>query len=201
MQPLPDAPDDAGSRELLERLRAGDRGAGDELFRRHHDEMLFAIRARLGSKLRGAVQSQDVLQSVALEAFRDLRAFEHRGPDSFSAWLRRLVVTKIHDLADRWSAQKRDAGAMRGDSALLEVADRDDDRGAGYLDARYEQVERALALLPEDLREVLVLRRVEGLSSREVAERLGRSDAAVRQMHSRALARLALHVGRERGTG
>lgn len=198
MEPFPDAPDAAASRELVERWQGGDRAAGDLLFRRHHDELLFAIRARLGTRLRGAMQSEDVLQSVALEALRDLGAFEHRGAGSFAAWLRRIVVTKVHDLADRWSAQKRDAGAERGESALVDLTERDTER-ADYLDPRYEQLERAIAALPDDLREVLLLRRVDGLSSREVAERLGRSDAAVRQMHSRALARLALHVGHERG--
>jgi RNA polymerase sigma factor (sigma-70 family) len=108
-------------------------------------------------------------------------------------------VTKIHDLSDRWSARKRDAGPMRGESALLEVAERAEAARTGYSDPRYEELERALALLPDDLREVLVLRRVEGLASREVAQRLRRTDAAVRQMHSRALARLALHFGHEHG--
>lgn len=186
-------------RALVERLRAGDRAAGDELFRRYRDEMLFAIRARLGTRLRGAMESEDVLQSVALEAFRDLAAFEDRGAGSFSAWLRRIVVTKIHDLSDRWTARKRDTGPLRGESALIEVAERAEPASAGYSDPRYEALERALALLPDDLREVLVLRRVEGLASREVAQRLGRTDAAVRQMHSRALARLAVHFGHERG--
>jgi RNA polymerase sigma-70 factor, ECF subfamily len=195
---FPDAPEDSVGHALVERLRGGDRAAADELFRRYHDEMLFAIRARLGTRLRTTMQSEDVLQSVALEAFRDLPTFEPRGAGSFSAWLRRIVVTKIHDLADRWSAQKRDAGAPRGESALVDVAARDDG-AASYVDPRYEQLERALALLPDDLRAVVILRRVEGLPSREVAERLGTTDEAVRQMHTRALARLALHVGHERG--
>jgi DNA-directed RNA polymerase specialized sigma24 family protein len=74
VQHWPDAPDDSVGRALVERLRAGDRAAGDELFRRYHDEMLFAIRARLGTRLRGAMESEDVLQSVALEAFISRRS-------------------------------------------------------------------------------------------------------------------------------
>ena len=67
--------------------------------------------------------------------------------------------------------------------------------GAGpptYGDPRYEGLERALLALPADLREVIRLRRFEGLSSQEVAGRTGRSDDAVRKMFSRAMAKLTL---------
>lgn len=194
---LPEPPDDEASRELVARIQAGDRAAGDELYRRYRDELLFAIRARLGGRLRGVLQSEDVLQSVALEALRGLPRFEHRGPGSLRGWLQRILVNKVSDLADRWNAQKRDGGRERGESALAEVPERAGPEPA-YHDERYLRLERALALLPADQREVLILRRVEGLTSREAAERLACSDAAGRQLYSRGLARLALHMGAER---
>jgi RNA polymerase sigma factor (sigma-70 family) len=62
----------------------------------------------------------------------------------------------------------------------------------GYHDReRYEQLERALARLPDEMRRVVVLRKVDGLSSKEAAAQLGRSDAATRQLYARAIARLA----------
>ncbi|MEM9803161.1 MAG: sigma-70 region 4 domain-containing protein [Planctomycetota bacterium] len=65
-----------------------------------------------------------------------------------------------------------------------------------YRDAgRYERLERALAALPAELREVVVLRRIDGLESKEVAALLGRSDDAVRKAYSRAMARLATLLG------
>jgi len=192
---IPNAPDEAVTQELLARVRAGDAAAGDELYRRHHDAMLFTVRARLGSKLRGVLQSEDVLQSAALEAIRGLDQFEHRGPGSLTRWLHRIVLNKIRDTADYYSAAKRDAGPMRGDSVLAGVVAEDAQPAARYHDERYEKLERALAALPDEMREMLVLRRMEGLSSREAAERTGRSDAAARQLYSRALARVALQMG------
>jgi DNA-directed RNA polymerase specialized sigma24 family protein len=59
----------------------------------------------------------------------------------------------------------------------------------------YGKLERAIGLLPEDMREVLLLRKVERLSSGEVATHLDKSDAAVRQLASRAMARVAVAMG------
>lgn len=193
MEPLPEAPGDDVTRELLARLRAGDAGAGDDLYQRHHDAMLLAVRARLGARLRGFLESEDVLQSAALEAFQSLPGFESRGAGSLGRWLHQIVVNKIRDQADRFQAVKRDAGVARGDSALGSVAAHDPEP-ARYHDERYEKLERAIALLPDDMRDMIVLRRFEGLSSREAAARVGCSDAAARQVYSRALARLALHM-------
>ena len=64
-----------------------------------------------------------------------------------------------------------------------------------YDDPRFEELERALLALPKDLRDVLRLRRFDGLSSQETAARMGRTDAAVRKLYSRAMARLTMLVG------
>jgi RNA polymerase sigma-70 factor (ECF subfamily) len=55
---------------------------------------------------------------------------------------------------------------------------------------QYEELERALARLDRDQREVVLLHRIEGLPSKEVAARMGRTDVAVRKLYSRAVARL-----------
>ncbi len=194
VEPLPEAPADDVTRELLARIHAGERAAGDDLYRRHHDAMLLAVRARLGTRLRGFMESEDVLQSAALEAFQSLPGFEPRGAGSLGRWLHQIVVNKIRDQADRFQAAKRDAGFLRGDSALETLAE-PQAAAACYHDERYEKLERAIALLPDDMRDMLVLRRFDGLSSREAALRVGCSDAAARQLYSRALARLAVHMG------
>ena len=59
----------------------------------------------------------------------------------------------------------------------------------------FERLERAIQQLPEDMRQVLVLRSVDGLPSQEVARKLGKSDAAVRKAYSRAVAQLASRMG------
>ena len=110
MDRLPTPPDERRTVELLEDLRAADEGAWSELYRRYHDELLLLVRRRLGRRLRSVLESEDVLQSVALEAFRALPGFEHRGEGSLRRFLRQLVLNKIRDRADTFGAAKRAGG-------------------------------------------------------------------------------------------
>ena len=57
--------DDARTLELVLRVQRGESGAWAELYGAYHDELLLLTRARLGPKLRAALESEDVLQSVA----------------------------------------------------------------------------------------------------------------------------------------
>lgn len=194
MEGFPSPPDENASLELVARLKQGDQRAWEELYARYHDRLLLAARTRLGQGLRRFLQSEDILQSVALEAFRDLRAFEYRGKGSLDRFLHRLVLNKIRDRADTFGAQKRSGAVALDDARLDEIAE-PERADIGYRDGeRYEQLERCLAALPDDLREVLLLRKIDGLGSKEIAERLGKSDDAIRKSYSRAVARLTILV-------
>lgn len=175
------------SLDLVQRIRAGDHGAWTELYRRYHDQLLLTVRLRLGPGLRRFLQSEDIFQSVALEAFRSLERFEYRGQGSLERYLHTLVVNKIRDRADTFGAAKR-AGAVALDEDLS--ANLADDGPSYHEGERFERLERALKALSPEQRELVVLRRLEGLSSQEVAARLGTSDGAARKGYSRALARL-----------
>ncbi|MCB9919344.1 MAG: sigma-70 family RNA polymerase sigma factor [Planctomycetes bacterium] len=194
MPALPQTPDEHRTLNLLSRIRDGDDEAWTALYRLHHDDLLFLIRRQLGPKLRSVLQSEDILQSVALEAFRDLPRFEPRAQGSLRAFLHKLVMNKIRDRADFHSAKKRGAALSLETSMLDDVGQGDGPRF--YDSERYERLERALDRLPDDMRQAIVLRRFEGLSSREAADAMGKSDDAMRKLYSRALARLTLLVSR-----
>lgn len=194
MSGFPEPPPESASLDLVARIQEGDDTAWEELYRRYHDQLLLVVRTRLGSKLRARLTSEDIFQSVVADAVKALRRFEYRGPGSLERFLRTMVLNKIRDRADTFGAQKRSGEVPAGDAFLERVPA--PDSGAGYFEAEtYERLERELERLPEDMREVLVLRRIEGLSSQEAARRLGKSDAAVRKAYSRALARLATRMG------
>jgi len=174
--------------DLIQRIQRGDRAAWNELYERYHDQLLLTVRMRLGPGLRRFLQSEDIFQSVALEAFRALERFEYRGQGSLEAYLRTLVVNKIRDRADAFAAEKR-SGAVVLEEALAPSSP--DSAEPSYRDGeRYERLERALNALPPEQRELIVLRKLEGLSSQAAAERLGASDDATRKAFSRAMARL-----------
>lgn len=177
--------------ELLARIRAGEEEAWEALYRRYHDDLLFAVRAHLGPGLRGNLESEDVLQSVAIQALKALPDFEPRGPGSLRHYLHKMIVNKIRDRADYHAAAKRGGGVRLASTDLHRLPDREaTDREPTYQDERFVELERAMRLLPPEMERVLVLRRVDGLSSKEAAEVLGKSDAAVRKLYSRAVARL-----------
>lgn len=175
------------SMDLVQRIQDGDRAAWNELYERYHDQLLLSVRMRMGANLRRYLQSEDIFQSVALEAFQSLGRFEYRGEGSLERYLRTLVVNKLRDRADTFGADKR-SGAVPLDPG---TADSIPARAPSYHDAeRYERLERALKAMPEEQRELIVLRKLEGLSSQEAAAHLGMSDDATRKAFSRAMARL-----------
>lgn len=192
MTGLPDPPDERVSLELVARIQAGEGECWDQLYRRYHDELLLTVRTQLGARLRSVLESEDVLQSVALEAFQALPRFEPRGADSLRHFLHRLVLNKIRDRADTWKAWKRDPDQVQPVEALDHLAD--PRATPTYFSEAYARLEQALARLPDDMRRVIALRRFEGYSSREIAERDGRTDAAVRKLFSRAMARLTTEL-------
>jgi RNA polymerase sigma-70 factor (ECF subfamily) len=183
------------SLELVERIRSGDETAWEAFYDRYHDPLLFAIRCRLGRGLRSRLQSEDVLQSVVADAFRDLPRFEPHGPGSLSHYLHACVLNKIRSKAEFFGAAKRSGEVPLSDSVADRLASREE-AGPGYLDAaRYEHLERALTALPEDMREAVLLRTVEGLTNRQAAAVLGKSEEAASKTFNRALAKLGRLAG------
>lgn len=201
MTPTSDPPDehafpegpvsDGATLALLARIKDGDAAAFEELYGRYHDELLFAVRAHLGRRLRAALESEDVLQSVAIDAFQALPRFEPRADGSLKHYLHKMIVNKIRARAGYFNAAKRAGTQPLSETQAGALPGREG--GPEYRSGeRFVRLERALELLPDETREVVVLRKVDGLPSREVAELLGKSDVAVRKLYSRGIARLTL---------
>jgi RNA polymerase sigma-70 factor, ECF subfamily len=159
--------------ELVERLKAGDAKALDELFRRHRDAA-YGIAFRLVGNREDAL---DVVQESFVHVMRGAAAF--RGQSSFRTWLYRIVTHAALDYR-RWrslrTTESLDAegaaepGPGPADRSPLEEATERDLKSA---------VERALANVSEKNRAALVLFAIEGLSYQEVADILGISVGTV----------------------
>ncbi|MGE3172087.1 MAG: RNA polymerase sigma factor [Planctomycetota bacterium] len=181
--------------DLVRRIQAGDTAAWDELYMRYRDRLLLSIRCRLGPTLRARLQSEDVLHSVFGDVLHhDLRGFAPQ-PGGLDRYLHTCVLNKIRNKADFFGAQKRRGDAPLTDSLAgrLPAAVGGE---LGYVDAaRYERLERAIGQLPVEMREALLLRRIEGLGNQEVAAELGKSPEAASKLYNRALARLGTLLG------
>jgi RNA polymerase sigma-70 factor (ECF subfamily) len=185
--------------KLLERLRSGDEAALAEFVEANRPALLGFLHARIGSHLAKKTEAEDILQDAAMEAVRSL----DKAPlDSWDPlhWLFQICERKIIDAHRRhFASQKRDASReavlpdgseAAGGLANLLAASMTTPSAAFSRDQRQLRVLAALDTLPEDQREAIRLRYLVGLPSKEIAQKLGKSDGAVRVMLSRSLAKL-----------
>lgn len=190
------------SLDLVLRAQQGDAIALNRLFERYYERVRRIVRLRLGNKLRESVDSGDILQETFIAAVRSFENFEMREEASLVNWLSRLAERQIIAAADYHGAKKRDQGrnvSLSGaivDTGSVRVPLSFPDETTRPLDkiaATEEQkiVEGCLDRLPEEYRELILLRNYAGASWESVAEETGRpSAAAARMMHARAMIEL-----------
>ena len=185
--------------ELVRRAQAGESVAREELFTRYRGRVLAIARTRLGAKLRGMLESTDILQEALTEAAGGLERFEMRDESSLIRWLALLVEHRITAKAAYHAAARRAAAVVpleppSVDGASDEIPFPSETPTPSVELVRREEndaVQAALARLPEHLRELVLLRDYAGSSWEEVAKAVGApSPNAARMMHARALARL-----------
>lgn len=176
------APDDEA---LVRRVRAGDVAAFELLMRRHNQKLYRAIR----SVLRDGFEIEDTMQDSYLAAFRSLAQFEGRA--KFSTWLLKIGVNEARARVRRrvclldLDETPEESARMQGQSDPVPTPE---EQAANH--QLVALVESALDTLPDDYRQVLMLRGVESLDTAEAADVLGLSEAAVKQRLHRARAML-----------
>ena len=157
---------------LLRRCRAGDRDAFGELVRRHEDKA-FRVAYRF---LNSVEDARDAVQEAFLRAYRSLRSL--RG-DRFEPWFMKILVNLCTD--ERRRRSRVVLTGLVGDERAQEATDYD----------LRSLIRSALARLPARYRQVLILRDVEGYSTRETSEILGLTEVTARVLLLRARRRLA----------
>ncbi len=191
---------------LIDRVRAHEPEALAEYLQQHRRPLLAFIERQLGAGLRRKLEADDIAQEVCAEAVRSLNQIEFGDRDPFS-WLCQITERKIIDAHRRFfEAQKRDAGrevsigpsrddTQHGGLMHLLVASMTTASQMFSRNAKEARMQEAILQLPDDQREALRLRYVENLPSKEIAERLGKSDAAIRVMLTRSLKKLQQILG------
>lgn len=188
--PMKNVPDENETLLLLKGLKQGEDGAWEEFYRRYHDMLLLSIRINLGPKLRQSLESEDIFQSVAMEAFRDLPRFEAKHKGALRHFLHKLVLNKIRDRADTFKAKKRSGAVPLTEGMMGSIPAGNEP--PKYINAPvYENLENCLNLLPPPMRQILILRKIDGLSTKEAAKRIGKNEVNTRKIYSRALAKLS----------
>jgi RNA polymerase sigma-70 factor (ECF subfamily) len=175
--------------ELVEKARAGDRAAFDQLMQRYEREMIGVAYRMLGH----SEDAVDLAQEVFLRAWRSLAQF--RGEASFRSWLYRIALNLARNKR-RWYARHQTAKII----SLNQPADETDEetmapievidpsagpRANAQANQFQEAVRQALETLPPEFRETVILRDIQGLSYEEIAQATGQAIGTVRSRLSR----------------
>ena len=179
--------------QLVERALAGDSDAFGEVVRRW-ERKIYA----LAYGITGSVEdARDAAQETFISAYRNLQGF--RGEAKVSSWLHRIAVN--HCITRKRRARVRAEIGIEDEveaagERFLSTSERESPARAAEAKERTEAVRRAVAALPPELREVVVLKEVEDLTFQEIADALQIPLSTVKSRLYTALKQLRLRLER-----
>ncbi|HCO27604.1 sigma-70 family RNA polymerase sigma factor [Gimesia maris] len=189
--------------ELIQRTRAGDRAAENELLQKCRAYISLIARAQIEGWMRTKVDASDLVQQTLLEAHQGLERFKGETEAEWLGWLRGILKHNTLDFARQFQgAAKRDVkrefsfdqyGTADSRSTVQKWELKDSTETPSRILMNREQeilMAEAVSELPEDYQEVIMLRNLQRLSFKQVAERMNRSPGAVQMLWLRALNQL-----------
>jgi RNA polymerase sigma-70 factor (ECF subfamily) len=188
--------------DLVELVKQGDHDAFGRLFDKYRPRLAVLAHYKLGSQLRRDANVDDILQETLLRAYRHIDQFRYQKPGSFMNWLTRIAGNVIAEMGRSQNRLKRAGEHVRFRS---ESNPGGPDPAHSHTPSRIFSENEALSLflekldqLPEDYRRIILLSKVEGFTTSEVAERLGKTSEATALLLHRAIKRLrSLQEGRK----
>jgi RNA polymerase sigma-70 factor, ECF subfamily len=179
--------------QLINRLRGGDAAAGELLVKRYHESLLRYLQ-RIG---RSEHLAEELLQQTWLSVLDHLEKFDAKSSSGgFKAWLFRIATNKAND---HWRSKGREKAANEG---LRLVTDEEMPEAGHRLNATEQEgkLRRAIEQLPENQKQVLMMRYYSGLKFVEIAEVLGCPlNTALGRMH-KAMLKLKQLMDEDEGT-
>jgi RNA polymerase sigma-70 factor (ECF subfamily) len=197
-------PESEKTQELLAGAKDGDPDAVNRLMDRHRDSLRRMVQLRLDQKIQRRIDVSDVVQDVLIEANRRLQDYlQTAGQMPFHLWLRQIAQDRIIDAHRRHRVSaKRSVDRERplavpaaDDHSTIQLAaqlcDRQLTPAAAATQAELAKaVEAAIAKLPDQDCEIIIMRHYEQLSNQEIAQALGLTEPAASMRYLRAIRRL-----------
>ena len=179
---------------MVERCLAGDETAWEDLVK-SHTRRVYSICYRFTGK---ESEAQDLTQDVFLRVFKSVKSFR-AGEGSFVVWLTRLTRNLLIDHYRR-TKMERATDSIEDQLTVLEEKTSIGSRTEGMLAGREasEILQSALARLSPELRETVILRDIEELEYREVAQVLNVPEGTVKSRLNRGRAELARILRRQK---
>lgn len=191
---------------LIDTARKGSSEALGELFSSYRKYVVFLARTQLHHHMQAKADPSDIAQDVFVAVQGSIAEFRGRSAEEFATWLRGILshILSMH-VRKYLGTQKRDprveqrlSQSLSAASAFLVSQVADDLTSPSQQIARKEtflQLAAALESLPDDYRQAIVLRHLEGLPFAEVAKLMGRSVDSVEKLWVRGLAKLKSSMG------
>jgi RNA polymerase sigma-70 factor (ECF subfamily) len=152
----------------------------------------------MGGEIRSKLDSMDVVQDAFVLALQDLADFTYQDEGDFLRWMSKIVENRIRDNVKKLHADKRnirkevslrnrlpttkrnsagDLGPIATTTPSVIVSQRED----------LDRLDKAIDKLKPEYREAIILKKIEGLSYKEIGNKLGKSTDAVAMLVSRAM--------------
>ena len=203
-----DSMDNCKTQHLVALAKEGDESALNQLCSVYGERVRRIIRLRLDQKLRPKLDSVDVVQDALILALGGLKDFTYRNEGDFLRWLSKIAENKFRDILDKFHADKRD---IHKEMPFRKVGRSTEGGFVGAAEPirtttpsvimrkkeALDRLEQALDELKPEYKEVVMLKRIEGLSHAEIAERLNKSTNAVPMLLFRAMAALTIAYGKD----
>ena len=170
--------------EVIRQVLEGNTAMFELLMRRYNERVYRAARAIV----RDDLEAEDVMQQAYVNAFTHLRQFN--GSAQFSTWLTRIAINESLARVRRQGKYQPFEDELSHVEPLIYGNSSENPERQAFASELRELLEWAIDTLPDGMREVFVLRDVEGLSTSEVAECLGVTEDVVKTRLSRGRAAL-----------
>jgi RNA polymerase sigma-70 factor (ECF subfamily) len=167
-------------REIIQKAQEGDREAFGALYDHYLPNIYRFILLKVGRR----EDAEDLTHHVFLSAWEHVRRYEHRG-FPFSSWLYRIASNAV---IDHYRTARHHQNLETVPEEVFAETDPVGETVDAAIGARH--VRAALMKLDPDQQNVLIMRFVGELSSKEIAEVIGKSEGAVRVIQHRALKQL-----------
>jgi RNA polymerase sigma-70 factor (ECF subfamily) len=194
--------DASGIATLLAAARRGDLPALGELLEAYRNYLRLLARLEIGQRLQTKVDASDIVQETFLQAHRAFPDFRGTTETEMLQWLRSILASRLSKAVRHFCGTQRRALQLerelgRSSRALQGMLSASQTTPSQTASIREQAVLLADAVerLPDDYREVILLRNMRGLRFRDVAEEMGRSLNGVQKLWARALNRLRLELG------
>lgn len=173
-----------GDRELVERVKAGDKRAFDVLVRKYQHKLVKLIMRYVSDP----ADAMDIAQEAFIKAYRAMANF--RGDSSFYTWLYRIGINTAKNYVVAQGRRPPDSDIDAEDAERYDIQSRLKDQDTPEGLAQRDEIERtvleAIEALPEDLRTAITLRELEGLTYEEIAQAMDCPVGTVRSRIFRA---------------